>query len=119
MLKLKKLPASAQVTKAHVKKNDTVMVIAGKDRGKRGKVLRVMKSQGTAVVERINFMKKHARANPQKNVKGGVLEREAPIRLTNLMVVCPSCSEASRFGRKATAEGSVRYCKNCNTETAE
>lgn len=109
---------TAAVSKAKIKKNDEVLVVSGKDRGKKGKVLRVIPSKGAAIVERVNFSKKHQRPNPQKNVKGGILEREAPIRLSNLMVVCPSCGEASRLGRKTTDLGTVRYCKKCNTELA-
>jgi large subunit ribosomal protein L24 len=102
--------------RAHIRKGDTVMVLAGKDRGKQAKVLRVIPSKGTAIVERVNLLKKHTRANPQRNIKGGILEREAPIRLSNLQVVCPSCSEPTRTGSHRTAEGSKRYCKKCETE---
>jgi len=109
---------TAAVSKSKIKKNDEVLVVAGKDRGKKGKVLRVLPAKGTAIVERVNFSKKHQRPNPQKNVKGGILEREAPIRLSNLMVVCPSCGEPSKLGRKTPDLGTVRYCKKCNTELA-
>jgi len=103
--------------KPHVRKGDTVVVLAGRDRGKQGRVLRVIPSKGTAIVERINFLKKHTRPNPQKNVKGGILERESPIRLSNLQVVCPSCNTASRTGTHRSAEGvASRFCKNCDTE---
>ena len=107
---------TAAVTKANIRKNDEVIVISGKDRGKKGKVLRVLPAKGTAIVERVNFFKKHQRPNPQKNVKGGILEREAPIRLSNLMVVCPSCGEPARLGRKVTDLGTVRFCKKCDSE---
>ncbi|HEV7574111.1 MAG TPA: 50S ribosomal protein L24 [Thermoanaerobaculia bacterium] len=102
--------------KPHVKKNDMVLILTGKDRGKQGKVLRVNATKGTAIVERANMMKKHTKANPQKNVSGGVLEREAPIKLSNLQVVCPSCDKPTRTGSHRTAEGSARYCKKCDTE---
>jgi large subunit ribosomal protein L24 len=107
---------AARLQKAHVKKGDTVVVLSGKDRGKQGKVLRVIATRGTAIVERVNFIKKHTRPNPQQNVQGGILEREAPIQLSKLQLVCPSCHEASRTGSHRTAEGASRYCKNCNTE---
>ena len=110
--KQKELPPQ----KPHVKKGDTVKVLAGKDRGKQAKVLRVIRSKGTAIVERVNLLKKHTRANPQRNIQGGILEREAPIRLSNLQVVCPSCNEPTRTGSHRTAEGSKRYCKKCETE---
>jgi len=102
--------------KPHVKKNDTVLILTGKDRGKQGKVLRVNATKGTAIVERANMMKKHTKPNPQKNVAGGVLEREAPIKLSNLQVVCPSCDKPTRTGSHRTDEGSARYCRKCNTE---
>ena len=102
--------------KPHVKKNDTVVVLAGKDRGKQGKVLRVNPSKGTAIVERVNLGKKHTRANPQRNVKGGILERETPIKIANLQVVCPSCGEATRTGKHRTESGSARYCRKCNSD---
>lgn len=111
--KLKDTPATAKV---HVRKNDEVLVISGKDRGKRGKVLRVLPSKNAAVVERVNFIKKHTKANPQRNIKGGILEREAPIRLSNLQVICPSCSEPARTGHKVTEKGTVRVCRKCKTE---
>jgi large subunit ribosomal protein L24 len=100
-----------------VRKGDMVLVLSGRDRGKQGRVLRVLPAKGTAIVERVNFLKKHTRPNPQKNVKGGILERESPIRLSNLQVVCPSCNTAARTGTHRTAEGAgVRYCKNCEAE---
>ena len=99
--------------KSHVKKGDTVVVLSGKDRGKQGKVLRVIASKGTAIVERVNFLKKHTRPNPQKNVKGGIMEREAPVRIEKLQVICPSCGEASRLGSRRGEEGAVRFCRNC------
>lgn len=102
--------------KPHVKKNDTVLVLSGKDRGKKGKVLRVNPAKGTAIVERVNLGKKHTKANPQRNVKGGILERETPIKISKLQVVCPSCGEATRTGRHHTEDGTARYCKKCKTE---
>jgi len=102
--------------KPHIRKGDAVRVLSGKDRGKTGKVLRVMASKGTAIVERVNFLKKHTKANPQKNVKGGILEREAPVRLSTLQVVCPSCDTPTRTGTHKTDEGPVRYCKKCEAE---
>jgi large subunit ribosomal protein L24 len=106
----------ARPNKSHVKKGDTVVILSGKDRGKQGKVLRVSATKGTAVVERVNFMKKHEKPNPQKNSQGGILEREAPIQLSKLQVVCPSCNEPARIGSHRTAEGGTRYCRKCNTE---
>ncbi len=100
--------------KIRIKKNDEVVVIAGKDRGAKGKVLRVLPGDGTAIVERINMMKKHTRANPSKQVQGGILEREAPIRLSNLKVVCPECGKPTRVGRKRLEDGTgARVCRRC------
>lgn len=101
-------------TKAKVKRNDQVLVIAGKDRGATGKVLKVFPNQGTAIVERINLIKRHTRANPQRQVQGGIVEREAPIRLSNLQVICPECGKLARMGRTRLEDGSgARVCKQC------
>jgi large subunit ribosomal protein L24 len=102
--------------KVSIRKNDQVLVTAGKDRGKKGRVLRVDPAKGTALVERVNFVKRHTKANPQKNQKGGILEREASISLSNLMVICPSCAEATRIGKHVTDEGSARVCNKCDAE---
>ncbi len=98
----------------HVKKNDQVLVIAGRDRGARGKVLRVLPDKRKAVVERVNMIKKHTRPNPQKGIQGGILEREAPLQVDNLMVVCPECGEPTRLGHKRLEDGrGTRVCKKC------
>jgi large subunit ribosomal protein L24 len=102
--------------KPHVRKGDTVVVLSGRDRGKQGRVLRVIARKGTAIVERVNFLKKHTRPNPQKNVKGGIAEREAPIKTSKLQVVCPSCNKPTRTGTHRTEDGSARYCKSCEAE---
>jgi large subunit ribosomal protein L24 len=103
--------------KPHVKKGDTVVVLSGKDRGKQGRVLRVNATKGTAIVERVNFTKKHTRANPGKNVQGGILEREAPIQVAKLQVVCPSCNEPTRLGTHRDENGeAVRFCRKCKAD---
>jgi large subunit ribosomal protein L24 len=107
---------TADVGRTRLRKNDEVVVIAGRDRGKRGKVLRVNPDKGTAIVERVNFLKKATRKNPQKNVQGGILEREAPIKLSNLMVVCSSCGEPTRMRSHRTGEGATRACVKCDAE---
>ena len=100
--------------KANVKKNDQVLVTTGKDRGARGRVLRVLASDGKAIVERVNMIKRHTRPNPNKGIQGGILEREAPIQISNLKVVCPECGKPSRLGRQRLDDGrGVRVCKNC------
>ena len=100
--------------KVNVKKNDQVLVATGKDRGARGRVLRVLASEGKAIVERVNMIKRHTRPNPNKGIQGGILEREAPIQIANLKVICPECGKASRVGRRRLDDGrGVRVCKNC------
>ena len=101
--------------KIHVKRDDQVLVTAGRDRGAKGRVLRVLPRDGKAIVERINMIKRHTRPNPQKGIQGGILEREAPIAVSNLMVICPNCGEPSRMShRRLDQGGSVRVCKNCD-----
>jgi len=100
--------------KLNVKKNDQVLVSTGKDRGARGRVLRVLASEGKAIVERVNMIKRHTRPNPNKGIQGGILEREAPIQIANLKVICPECGKPSRLGRQRLDDGrGVRVCKNC------
>ncbi|HEX7830901.1 MAG TPA: 50S ribosomal protein L24 [Thermoanaerobaculia bacterium] len=106
--------------KPHLRKGDTVVVLSGKDRGKQGRVLRVNAAKGTAIVERVNFTKKHTRPNPQKNVKGGILERESPINVAKLQVICPSCNEAARLGSHRTEEGEAqRFCRKCKADLSK
>jgi large subunit ribosomal protein L24 len=99
----------------HVRRNDNVVVLAGKSKGRTGRVLRVFPAEGRAIVEGVNFVRKHTRANPQKNIKGGILERESPIEASNLMVVCGECGKPTRIGRKLLDDGKkVRACRRCN-----
>jgi large subunit ribosomal protein L24 len=101
--------------KLNVKKNDQVLVTAGKNRGARGRVLRVLATDGKAIVERVNMIKRHTRPNPNKGIQGGILEREAPIQVSNLKVICPECGKPSRLGRKRLEDGrGVRVCKQCD-----
>ena len=103
------------MAKVHIKKSDQVYVLTGKDRGKTGKVLKVFLDKNKAIIEGLNFIQKHTRANPQKNVKGGILPKESPIHLSNLMVVCKRCNERARVGFSHMQDGrKVRICKNCN-----
>ena len=98
-----------------IRKNDEVLVLTGKDKGKQGKVLSVLAAESRAVVEGVNKIKRHVRPNPGKGSKGGILEREASIHISNLKVVCPGCGKPSRVGRKPGEDGrSVRTCKKCN-----
>ncbi len=93
--------------KVKIKKNDQVLVIAGRNRGVRAKVLRVMPNEGKAIVERVNLVKKHTRPNPQRQIQGGIVEREAPIQLSNLMVICPETSKPTRVGLRRLDDGKV------------
>jgi len=93
--------------KINIKKNDQVLVIAGKDRGARGKVLRVLPSRRMAIVERVNLVKRHTRPNPQKGIQGGILEKEAPIHVSNLMVIDPQTDQPTRVARKRLPDSSV------------
>ena len=103
-----------KMNKVRVKKNDEVVVVTGRDRGVKGKVLRVFPATSTAIVERVNLIKRHTRPNPSKQIQGGILEREAPIPLTKLKVVCGECGKPTRLGRKRLEDGSgVRVCKQC------
>jgi len=98
----------------NIKKNDNVVVIAGRDRGKRGRVLRVIPVKGRVIVEGVNFIKRHTRPNPQKNVKGGIVERESALAVANVQLVCPECSNPTRVGRQRLDDGRrVRICRKC------
>jgi large subunit ribosomal protein L24 len=97
-----------------IKKNDTVLVMAGRDRGKRGRVLRVLPARGRLVVEGVNVIKRHTRANPQRNIQGGIVTREAALDASNVQLVCPECGAATRVGRRRLDDGRrVRYCVKC------
>lgn len=96
-----------------IRKNDLVIVIAGKDRGKRGKVLRVIPKTGRVVVERINVVKRHTRPTGMSK-QGGIVEKEAPLHVSNVMVVCTRCDRPVRTGHSFLADGrKVRVCKQC------
>ena len=98
---------------ALLKKNDNVMAIAGKNRGKKGRVLAVYPEKGRILVEGLNFMKKAVRPS-QKNPQGGVQEIEAPFALSNVMLVCGKCQSRVRTGSRVLNDGSKeRFCKKC------
>ena len=85
-----------------VRRNDTVLVIAGKDRGKRGRVLKLLPERNRVVVEGVNVIKRHTRPNPSRNIKGGVVEREASLHASNLQLVCPDCGAIDCLARVVT-----------------
>jgi large subunit ribosomal protein L24 len=97
----------------HIRKNDSVMVIAGRERGKTGKVLRVIPEKSRALVERMNLVKRHTRPRGAQQ-PGGIVEKEASIHISNLMVMCDKCNAPVRFGHKVLADGEkVRVCRRC------
>ena len=99
----------------HIAKNDTVEVIGGDDKGKRGKILKTFPERNRVIVEKVNFIKRHTRPNPQRNVKGGIVEREASLAVSNVQLVCPECGVATRVGRRLLEDGRrVRVCKKCD-----
>jgi large subunit ribosomal protein L24 len=103
-------------TNANIRKGDQVYVLTGRDKGKTGRVLAVNAGQRTVTVEHANLIKRHTRPNPSKNVKGGILEKEGPIQISNVLLVCPSCNKHARVGRKEMPDGTmVRICKRCGT----
>ncbi len=96
-----------------IRKNDKVMVIAGREKGKIGTVLKVIPRKDRAIVEKLNMVKRHTRAGG-KSAQGGIIEKESPIHVSNLMLVCGKCAEPARVGKKVLEDGSkVRFCKKC------
>ena len=101
------------VPKTKLKKGDTVMIIAGRERGKTGKILSLNLTEGKLTVEKLNIIKRHTKPS-QKNRQGGILEREAPLALSNVMLYCGNCQKPVRIGIKAFEDGRrVRVCKQC------
>lgn len=103
----------------HVKKEDQVLVLSGNYRGKKGKVLKVFPSQNRAIVEGLNFIKRHTRPS-SKNQQGGIIEKEGPIHISNLMVICPKCNQPTKIKHSTVKDEArqknnrVRVCKKCN-----
>jgi len=101
--------------KVEIKKNDTVKVIAGRDLGKSGRVLSVDPVKGRLLVEHVMMTKKHTRRNPAKQIKGGIAERESPIAISNVMIVCPSCGPV-RIAHQVSTDGrKARVCRKCGS----
>lgn len=99
--------------KVHVKKGDMVVVLTGKDVGKKGKVLNVEPHKGRVFVEGVNIVKRHTRPT-QKMPQGGIVEKEAPVASSNVMLVCSRCKSPTRLGKTILADGSkARVCKKC------
>lgn len=99
-----------------VRKGDNVKVLAGKDAGKSGRVLSINAKKNTVVVEHVGIIKRHTRPNPSKNIKGGIVEKEAAINVSNVMVMCPSCGKHTRIGHTVLPDGTkMRSCRHCKT----
>jgi large subunit ribosomal protein L24 len=96
-----------------IKKNDNIKVMAGKDKGKTGKVLKILPSQNKAIVEGINYIKRHAKRT-QQNPQGGIVQKELPVNISSLAVICARCSKPTRIGFSILTDGTkARYCKKC------
>jgi len=105
--------------KPRLKKNDLVVVITGKDRGRQGKILRVLPAKSRVIVERVNLIKRHTRPNPSKNIAGGISEKEAPIAISNVQLVDPDRNVGTRIGRRRDAEGNLeRFAKKSGAALA-
>jgi len=102
----------------NIQRNDTVQVITGSDRDKKGRVLRVFPDEGRILVEHVRVIKKHLKQNPQRRIQGGIAEQEAPIPVSNVMLVCPSCNQPTRVGYKFEGDVKVRICKKCGATIA-
>jgi large subunit ribosomal protein L24 len=102
----------------NIRKNDNVLVIAGNDIGKQGKVLKVFPERGRIIIEGVNIIRRHQRPT-QKSPQGGIVQKEGSINVTNVLIVCPKCNNATRVGRKRIHEADssvskfMRVCKNC------
>lgn len=100
--------------KTRLKVNDRVEVITGKDKGRVGKIIRIDRTRGRVVVEKINMIKRHTKPSAA-NQQGGIIEKEGPIAISNLMLICPKCAKSARIGKKVLEDGArIRVCKKCN-----
>ena len=106
--------ASTEHKRVDIRRNDTVKVITGRDKGKEGRVLRVFPNDAKLLVEHVMMVKKHVRPNPQRNIKGGIAEQESRIAISNVQLVCPSCGPV-RIGHEVRGDRKVRVCKKCGT----
>jgi len=95
-----------------LKKNDQVIVLTGKDKNKKGKILKVFPKKNRAMVEGVNFVKKSQRTT--QKIKGGIVEKEAPVNISNLQLICPKCNKGTRIKRKVFENMFTRVCENCS-----
>ena len=107
------MSAHRHVAKFAIRKNDNVMVVTGRDRGKTGKVMRVLPDTGKLIVERLNIVKRHSKPRGPAS-PGGIVEKEAPLDLSNVMIFCDRCNAPVRTGVKPAADGTrTRVCRRC------
>ncbi len=102
-----------------IKKGDTVEVIAGKDKGERGQVVRMLNAEERVIVGGVNVVKRHQKARQQggQTIPASIIEKDAPLHVSNVMLVCPSCGKATRVGFRVREDGrKVRVCKKCNAD---
>lgn len=103
------------MNKMLIKKNDTVVLIVGKDKGKTGKVLKVNPEKNRVVVEKLNFVKEFIRRDQSKNIQGGIMEKEGPIHVSNVQIYCSECAQGVRVRTKKLEDGTkVRVCSKCD-----
>ncbi len=105
---------STEHKRVDIRRNDTVKVITGRDKGKEGRVLRVFPNDAKLLVEHVMLVKKHVRPNPQRNIAGGIAEQESRIAISNVQLVCPTCGPV-RIGHETRGDRKVRVCKKCDT----
>jgi len=108
----------AEPVRIDLKKEDTVRVISGRDKGKSGRVLRVDREQGRILIEHVGMVKRHTRPNPSRQIKGGIAERESPIAVSNVLIVCPGCNKAVRIAHHVEqlpggGKRRSRVCRKC------
>ncbi len=100
-----------------IKKNDKVKVLSGKEAGRQGQVIKIFTDKGRALVERVNMVKRHTKPGGKVGQQGGIIEKEAPLNLAKLMLVCPKCSKPTRVGIRQLDSGErVRFCKKCSEQ---
>lgn len=99
---------------SHIRKKDVVQVITGREKGKTGKILRVIRKRNAVVIEKLNMIKRHTR--PSGKTPGGIVEREAPIAASNVLLFCEKCGRGRRTFRKVTDKGKLRFCRKCETQ---
>ena len=103
--------------KCKIHKDDKVMVIAGKDKGKFGKVLKLLPKKDAVLVEKVNMVKRHTKGNPYKQTPSGIVEKEAALDISNVALICNSCAKPTRVGYREGQDGKkVRFCKKCNEQ---